>query len=59
MDLRNAEMNGLEALREIRSSLPETRIVILTTYDDDESMLEGFRDGASAFLLKDTIVQHF
>jgi len=54
MDLKMPVMDGIQAIQRIRLEQPEIKIIILTTFDDDEMMLEGLRGGASAFLLKDT-----
>jgi len=54
MDIRMPEMDGLEATQLITSSLPDTRVLILTTYDLDEYVFRALRTGASGFLLKDT-----
>ena len=54
MDMRMPEMDGLTAIRHLKVDHPEIAIVILTTYNEDELMIEGLRAGASAFLLKDT-----
>jgi NarL family two-component system response regulator YdfI len=54
MDMRMPEMDGLAAIGHIKTNAPEIAIVILTTYNEDELMLQGLRAGASAFLLKDT-----
>lgn len=60
MDIRMPGMDGLTATREVLSASPEARIVILTTFDDDEYVYEALRAGASGFLLKsadgDTLV---
>jgi DNA-binding NarL/FixJ family response regulator len=53
MDIRMPEMDGLEATRRIVSSASTTRIVVLTTYDADDSVFAALRAGASGFLLKD------
>ena len=56
MDVRMPRMDGLEATRAILSepSAATTRVLVLTTFDDDELVLEALRSGASGFLLKDT-----
>ena len=53
MDIRMPVMDGLEATRRIVSSGSGTRIVVLTTYDADDSVFAALRAGASGFLLKD------
>ena len=52
MDLRLPKLTGVEAIRRIRPALPRTHILILTTYDSDESILEGLQAGAEGYLLK-------
>lgn len=47
-------MNGVEATRRIRARYPETKVLVLTTYDDDEWVFDAIRAGASGYLLKDT-----
>ncbi len=56
MDVRMPRMDGLEATRAILAdpSAATTRVLVLTTFDDDELVLEALRSGASGFLLKDT-----
>src|SRR5512135_765794 len=51
MDIQMPHVNGVEATRIIRSSLPATQIIILTTFDDDEYLLAGLRAGACGYLL--------
>ena len=53
MDLKMPGMNGVEATRTIRERFPHIKILILTTYDDDEWVLEALRAGACGYLLKD------
>ncbi|GGP09431.1 response regulator transcription factor [Oceanobacillus neutriphilus] len=52
MDIRMPDMNGIEATRKIKDQWPDTAILILTTFNDDEYALEALNEGASGFLLK-------
>jgi DNA-binding NarL/FixJ family response regulator len=52
MDVRLPDGSGIEACREIRSELPSTRIVMLTSYPDEEAVLSAIVAGASGYLLK-------
>lgn len=54
MDLKMPVMNGIEATREIRVKFPGIKILVLTTYNDDEWVFDAIRAGASGYLLKDT-----
>jgi DNA-binding NarL/FixJ family response regulator len=53
MDLQMPRASGVVATREITARLPATRVVVLTTFDDDELVFEAIRAGAQAYLLKD------
>jgi DNA-binding NarL/FixJ family response regulator len=53
MDLQMPHASGVVATREITAQLPETKVVVLSTYDDDELVFEAIRAGAQAYLLKD------
>jgi len=54
MDLQMPVMDGAAATRRLRELQPETKVIVLTTFDDDESVFEGLRAGAVGYLLKDT-----
>lgn len=54
MDLRMPEMDGLEAIEILSRKQPETAVIILTTFNEDELMRRGMALGARGFLLKDT-----
>ena len=53
MDVRMPVMDGLEATRQITESNPDTRVIVLTTFDIDDYVYGALRAGASGFLLKD------
>lgn len=53
MDIRMPQMGGVEATRLIKRDFPETAVLVLTTFDDDESILGAITFGASGYLLKD------
>jgi DNA-binding NarL/FixJ family response regulator len=52
MDVRLPDGSGIEACREIRAELPVTRVVMLTSYPDEEAVLSAIVAGASGYLLK-------
>jgi NarL family two-component system response regulator YdfI len=61
MDLRMPGMGGVEGIRQIHARWPQMAVVVLTTYNEDDLMIQGLRAGACGFLLKDcsleTLVQ--
>ncbi|AXK33397.1 DNA-binding response regulator [Streptomyces armeniacus] len=53
MDLRMPRCDGVEATRHVRTEHPGTQVVVLTTYDDDDSLFPALRAGARGYLTKD------
>ncbi len=53
MDVRMPEVDGVEATRELTKRFPEVKVIILTTFEDDETVFEGLKAGARGYLLKD------
>lgn len=54
MDLRMPELNGVEAMRQIRAENSEAKFLVLTTYDTDEYIFDAIEAGAKGYLLKDS-----
>jgi DNA-binding NarL/FixJ family response regulator len=54
MDVRLPDGSGIEACREIREARPETKVIILTTYADDDAVFAAILAGASGYVLKQT-----
>jgi DNA-binding NarL/FixJ family response regulator len=53
MDLAMPELDGVGAILAIRGEFPDARILVLTTYDNDESVFRALENGAQGYLLKD------
>lgn len=54
MDLRMPVMGGVEATRRVREASPPSRVLVLTTFHEDEEIFDALRAGACGYLLKDT-----
>lgn len=54
MDIRMPKQNGVQATAAITTSLPATRVIILTTFDNEDYVFEAIKAGAMGYLLKDT-----
>ncbi len=57
MEVRMPVMNGIEAARRIRSEVPSTRILMLTTSDDEGDLFEAVKAGANGYLLKEVSIE--
>ena len=57
MDLVMPRLDGVGAMRELRRRLPASRVVVLTSFTDDERLLPAIRAGAAGYLLKDAAPQ--
>jgi DNA-binding NarL/FixJ family response regulator len=53
MDVRMPILNGVRATRRLKKSQPQCRVIVLTTFDDDEYVFDALRAGAVGYLLKD------
>jgi DNA-binding NarL/FixJ family response regulator len=53
MDIYMPVMNGVEATKEFKARMPQTKIIVLSTYDEDEYVQDALANGASGYLLKD------
>lgn len=58
MDMRMPRMNGAAATEALREAGIDIPVIILTTFDDHEQVLEGIRAGAKGYLLKDVSLEH-
>ncbi len=54
MDVRMPVMDGVAAIRSLRQKAPDIKVLVLTTFDDDEYITKAMRFGAKGYLLKDT-----
>ena len=59
MDINMPSMNGIEALRKIKASRPETRVIMLTVSEDEDNLVNAIRSGADGYLLKHLNAREF
>lgn len=52
MDIRMPKCSGIDALKQIKAEMPEIKVVMLTTSDEDDDLFEAIKCGASGYLLK-------
>ena len=57
LDLQMPKMNGLEAIPKIQEVSPESKVIIITSFSDDEHVFNAIQSGAVGYLLKDTMPQ--
>lgn len=57
LDIRMPEMDGVKCIKKIKDACPLTKILMLTTFNDDEYIIEALADGANGYLLKDIEVE--
>jgi DNA-binding NarL/FixJ family response regulator len=58
MDLRLPGFGGVEAILAIRKDFPEARVIVVTTFDQDEDVYRAIQSGAKSYLLKDMPTEH-
>ncbi|KLT16573.1 LuxR family transcriptional regulator [Neobacillus vireti] len=54
MDIRMPIMNGIEATKAVKAHYPHVKVIILTTFNEDEYIFNGLKNGADGFILKDS-----
>jgi DNA-binding NarL/FixJ family response regulator len=57
MDIAMANLNGLEATRQIKKQLPSAKVIMVTMHKNEEYVLQSFQAGASGFILKEGAVE--
>ncbi|MCE7006524.1 response regulator transcription factor [Kibdelosporangium philippinense] len=57
MDLRMPELDGVRAIRRLKETAPDTRVLVLTTFDTDSDVLPAIEAGATGYLLKDATTE--
>lgn len=54
LDLQMPKLSGLDALPKIKEASPNSKIIVITSFSDDDYLLQAFNAGATSYLLKDT-----
>ena len=54
MDIKMPNLDGIEATRQITEALPDTKVLMLTTFDSDSQVIQALKAGASGYVLKDS-----
>jgi len=57
MDVAMADLNGLQATRQIKKTVPDTKVLMVTMHKNEEYVLQSFQAGASAYVLKEGAVE--
>lgn len=57
LDIRMPEMSGVECVKRVKEKCPQTKVIMLTTFNDDAYIIEALAGGASGYLLKDIEVE--
>jgi len=57
LDLKMPTLDGIATIRRLRAEYPRTKVLVLTTFDDDELIFDGLRAGAVGYLLKDSTAE--
>lgn len=58
MDVRMPKLDGIQATRRIKEAYPQVKIIILTTFNEDEYLFDGIKNGISGYLLKDSDIDY-
>lgn len=58
MDVRMPKMDGIQATGRIKGQYPKVKIIILTTFNEDEYLFDGIKSGISGYLLKDSEIDY-
>jgi DNA-binding NarL/FixJ family response regulator len=59
LDIGLPDMSGIDALEELKNSLPESKFVMYTVFEDEENIIRAIKNGANGYLLKDTPMELF
>lgn len=57
LDIRMAEMGGVETVKQIKQTYPEIKVLMLTTFNDEEYIMEALANGANGYVLKDIEIE--